>query len=165
MGLYTTVRGDTDTRTFYRYVKFTREELDELVEFFRAAIEEVMGPRLQMDEIEIAVKKARARKLRTEEQLFLYMTAHGGSNRGGIGHFSLGVNFGLSEGTVTNYIHQVSIKVHRVLKDFNPIVWPTAEELAAMQGLLIGYVEKGTPRGDALFTPWSGGRDFRAAYR
>jgi hypothetical protein len=26
-------------------------------------------------------------------------------------------------------------------------------------------VEKGTPRGDALFTPWSGGRDCRAAYR
>jgi hypothetical protein len=27
------------------------------------------------------------------------------------------------------------------------------------------YVEKGTPRGDALFTPWSGGRDCKAAYR
>jgi hypothetical protein len=26
-------------------------------------------------------------------------------------------------------------------------------------------VEKGTPRGDALFTPWSGGRDCKAAYR
>jgi hypothetical protein len=26
-------------------------------------------------------------------------------------------------------------------------------------------VEKGTPRGDALFTPWSGVRDCRAAYR
>jgi hypothetical protein len=49
------------------------------------------------------------------------------------------VNFGLSEGTVTNYIHHVSIKVQRVLKEFNPIVWPTAEERAAMQGLLIGF--------------------------
>jgi hypothetical protein len=26
-------------------------------------------------------------------------------------------------------------------------------------------VEKGTPRGDALFTFWSGGRDCKAAYR
>jgi hypothetical protein len=26
-------------------------------------------------------------------------------------------------------------------------------------------VEKGNPRGDALFTPWSGGRDCKAAYR
>jgi hypothetical protein len=26
-------------------------------------------------------------------------------------------------------------------------------------------VEKGTPRGDALFTPWSGGRDCKSAYR
>jgi hypothetical protein len=26
-------------------------------------------------------------------------------------------------------------------------------------------VEKGTPRVDALFTPWSGGRDCKAAYR
>jgi hypothetical protein len=81
-----------------------------------------MDPRLQMDEIEIAMKKLRARKLRTEEQLFLYLTALGGSNEGGIGHVSLGVNFGLSEGTVTNCIHHVSIKVHRVFREFNPIV-------------------------------------------
>jgi hypothetical protein len=26
-------------------------------------------------------------------------------------------------------------------------------------------VEKGTPRGDALFTHWSGGRDCKEAYR
>jgi DDE superfamily endonuclease len=32
-------------------------------------------------------------------------------------------------------------------------------------GQKMGFVEKGTPRGDALFTPWSGGRDCRAAYR
>jgi hypothetical protein len=49
------------------------------------------------------------------------------------------VNFGLSEGTVTNYIHHVTTKVHRVLKEFNPIVWPKAEERAAIQGLLIGF--------------------------
>jgi hypothetical protein len=30
---------------------------------------------------------------------------------------------------------------------------------------LVDSVEKGTPRGDALFTPWSGGRDCKAAYR
>jgi hypothetical protein len=58
-------------------VHFTREEFDELIEIFRAAIEEVMDPRLQMDEIEIATKKPRTRKLRTEEQLFLYLTALG----------------------------------------------------------------------------------------
>jgi hypothetical protein len=83
-------------------VHFTREEFDELVELFRAAIEEVMDSRLQMDEIEIAMRKPRARKLRTEENLSLYLTALGGSNEGGIGHVSLGVNFGLSEGNVTN---------------------------------------------------------------
>jgi hypothetical protein len=55
-----------------------------------------MDPRLQMDKIEIALKNPRARKLRTEEQLFLHLTALGGSNAGGIGHVSLGVNFGLS---------------------------------------------------------------------
>jgi hypothetical protein len=74
-GLYTTACGDADPRTFYRYVHFTREEFDELVEFFRAAIEEVLDPRLQMDIIEISMKKPRERKLRTEEQLFLYLTA------------------------------------------------------------------------------------------
>jgi hypothetical protein len=72
---------------------------------------------------------------------FLYLKALGGSNEGGIGHVSLGVNFGLSEGTVTNYINHVSIKVHHVLEEFNPIVWPTAEERAAMKGLLIGFPE------------------------
>jgi hypothetical protein len=41
-GLYSTVRGDADPRTFYRYVHFTREEFDEIVEIFRAAIEEVI---------------------------------------------------------------------------------------------------------------------------
>jgi DDE superfamily endonuclease len=85
------------------------------------------------------MKKPRARKLLTEEQIILYLTTLGGSNEGGIGHVSLGVTFRLSEGTVTNYIHHVSIKVHRVMKEFNPIVWPTAEERAAMQGLLIWF--------------------------
>jgi hypothetical protein len=86
-------------------------------------------------------KTPRARKLRPEEQNFLYLTALWGSNEGGIGHVSLGVNFGLSEETVTNYIHHVSIKVHRVLKEFNRIVWPTEEGRAAKRGLLIGFPE------------------------
>jgi hypothetical protein len=107
-------------------VHFTREDFDELGEIFRSGIDEVMDPRLQMDEIEISMKMPRARKLRTEEQVFLYLTALGGSNEGGIRHVSLGVNVGLSEGTVTNYMHLVSVKFHCVLKEFNPILWPTA---------------------------------------
>jgi hypothetical protein len=43
------------------------------------------------------------------------------------------------------------------------------EQLPFMHRILFSalesFVEKGTPRGDALFTPWSGGRDCRAAYR
>jgi hypothetical protein len=43
------------------------------------------------------MKKPRERKLRTEEQLFLYLTVLGGSNEGGFGNVSLGVNLGLSD--------------------------------------------------------------------
>jgi hypothetical protein len=74
-----------------------------------------------MDEVELATKRSRARKLRTEELLFLYLTALWGSIEGGIWHVGLGANFGLSEGTITNYINYFSLKGHRVLKEFYPI--------------------------------------------
>jgi hypothetical protein len=45
--------------------------------------------------------------------------------------------------------------------------WNRTDDLVVVRSIPAGEttVEKGTPRGDALFTPWSGGRDCKAAYR
>jgi hypothetical protein len=64
-----------------------------------------------------------------------------GSNEGGIGHVSLGVNFRLSEGTVTNHIYDVSIKVHRFLKYFNLIVWQLQKSVLPLKNYWYDFLK------------------------
>lgn len=71
----------------------------------------------------------------------MFMGMMGCSNEGGIGVEIVSHRYGLSIASVSNYFRHVLFKLYERIYYIEPrlIGWPTAEDLAGMEVLVIGF--------------------------
>lgn len=71
--------------------------------------------------------------------VLLYILKYG--NEGSMGLQRISATFGLSIGTISNYLHHVASFLHQVLKQNadSRIEWPTPQECAYMEGFVYGF--------------------------
>ena len=131
---------DPDVNLFETLTHFTCSEFDDLHSLDATELARPMDVRQEHGALN-DFRMPRRRRLDTQEVLFLLFEVLGGANEGGQGQVALAHNYGISTGTLSNYIRHSLFAVFKCLDSIEPrlISWPSAEERAEMHGLIIGF--------------------------
>jgi hypothetical protein len=144
VGFYESTRNHHDPDIFCRICGESPEAFDALLLECRAAIEQPFESDAHAIHANMAVElrpRVRARSLRTEEMLFLFLVIMSGPVDGSIGILTVSKLFGVSGGTVSNLFKHTLKSVYRSLKMIRPqlIAWPEPPKRKAMRGLICGF--------------------------
>lgn len=75
-----------------------------------------MDPLLQYNQDQLEVKKYRRRSVFEKGMMFMFLHIPRGENKVGLGAEHAARNYGISIGSVSNYLRHVALVLHDVLK-------------------------------------------------
>lgn len=138
---YRSVRDHHDPSKFETVCGLSLTEFDELYRKSSGALSQPMNVRFEYEDQEQSIRASRKRSVPDHVMLFCFLVCLRAGNEGGSGVEKIALDFGVSKGTVSNYVRHVSQALLDVLSDDEEafIDWPMEAERRAMCGLVFGF--------------------------
>lgn len=138
---YASITNCHDSPMYKVFVGVFTEEFEALSEHFDKEQLKPVDARYRYCNEENEMRTPRKRAISEKVMLFLFLHALRGRNEGGIGLRQLAFMYGISCGTISNFICHVAWALHKVLskKNFAKIEWPDKGKCKCQEGMVCGF--------------------------